>query len=91
MSLSPQMKEENAEEIIRARNESKLNRKMINALLSKLNIREEFITLQSQYFMSVARVKKDDLSLVSFVIMKREKNKEGKIIISLVSESLNSI
>jgi general secretion pathway protein K len=62
----------------------------INPILQKLNIRPEQVTIESEYYMSIASVSSEDLSLVSYVILKRNKSKNGKITVSLVSESLNS-
>jgi general secretion pathway protein K len=63
----------------------------LNVLLQKLNIRHDQITIESQYFLSVAAVRSGDLSLTLYSILKRSKDKNGKLSLSLLSESMNAI
>lgn len=63
----------------------------INPLLQKLNIRSDQVTLESQYFMSVAKIYSSELNLTVFSILKRNKDRKGQITVSLISESLNAI
>jgi general secretion pathway protein K len=62
----------------------------LGPVLQKLNIRAEQLTLESQYFLSIASVNTEDLKLTSYAILKRKKDKNGKISVSLLSESLNA-
>lgn len=64
--------------------------KIIGPLLEKLNIRPEQITLESQYFMSVVTVSHDDINLTKYSIIKRSKDKKGKLSFSIISESFNT-
>lgn len=89
-SLGNGLSEEQVNELITARGEKGIKQKEISLLLQKLNIRQEQTTLESQYFMSVAVVKGDDLNLINYSILKRSKNKDGKISVSLIRQSLNS-
>lgn len=91
MSLGNGLTEYQANEIIQARGKNGIvNKKDMTDLLQKLNLREEQITLESQYFMSMAIIKNEDLTLVNYSIIHRNKDKNGKISISLVNVSLNS-
>jgi general secretion pathway protein K len=62
-----------------------------SALLQKFAIRNETITLESEYFMSQGMVVHDDLSLINFTILKRSKDKKGAVSVNLISENLNSL
>jgi len=59
-------------------------------LLQKLGVPKTQITLESQYFLSIAVTATNDLSLTNYTIIKRTKNKTG-ISISIINESLNTI
>ncbi|WP_133140160.1 type II secretion system minor pseudopilin GspK [Legionella genomosp. 1] len=65
--------------------------KKITKLLRKFNIRAELITLESEFFLSIANVSSEDLNMVSYTIFKRQKTKDGKLTINLISESINSL
>ncbi|WP_028387675.1 type II secretion system minor pseudopilin GspK [Legionella fairfieldensis] len=91
MALGNGLNENQVDELIEARGEKgiqDLNR--ISLLLQKLNIRHEDITVESQYFMSVAKITMEDLHLTTYAILKRSKDKNGKISVSLISQSRNS-
>ncbi|MFC7780599.1 type II secretion system minor pseudopilin GspK [Legionella taurinensis] len=80
------------QQLLDARGETGIkNMNKIGPLLQKLGIRSEHVTLESQYFMSVARVTHEDLSLINYAILKRSKNNQGKITVSLIKESLNTL
>jgi general secretion pathway protein K len=92
MSLGNGLNENQAQEIINARGkETKAYQKIIKTLLQKLNIRDNQTTFESNYFMSMAVVKGDDLTLINYSIFKRLKDKNGKVRVSLLYESLNSL
>jgi general secretion pathway protein K len=91
MSLGFGLDEEQVNELIAARGKKGLSDfAKITALLQKLNIRSELLTLESQYFMSVANLGSDDLNLTSYTILKRIKDKNGKVKVSIISESMNA-
>lgn len=80
------------EQILQARGKKGISTlKKITPLLKKLAIRSEQITLSSQYFLSIATVRSEDFSLTNFAIFKRNKNKQGKISVKLIHESLHAL
>lgn len=64
--------------------------KDIFILVSKFNIPAQQITIQSEYFMSVATVKSADLSFEHYLIFRRSKDKNGEFSVHLLSETLNA-
>ncbi|STX29019.1 general secretion pathway protein K [Legionella beliardensis] len=92
MSLGDKLNEQQINDIMTARGKDGImTDKKLNALLKKLNLRKEIITIESEYFLSIAKIKSSDLTLVNFSILKRSKDKEGKMSVSLVKESLNTL
>ena len=90
-SLGLGLDEKGVNELIEARGKkgiSDINK--LSLLLQKLNIRPEQVSIESQYFMTVANVNSEDLQLTSYTILKRKKEKNGKITVSIVGESLNA-
>jgi len=65
--------------------------KEISMLLSKLDIPSEQVTIESQYFLSIATVSSQDLTLINYTIIKRDKDKNGLVSSSIVHESLNTL
>jgi general secretion pathway protein K len=63
--------------------------KKLSPLLQKFNIPGEQVTIESKYFLSKAYAKTEDLNLVVYVLLKREKSEKGKITVSVIRESLN--
>ncbi|MBA3536956.1 MAG: type II secretion system minor pseudopilin GspK [Tatlockia sp.] len=90
MSLGFGLNEEQVNELIEARGKKGLSDfAKITPLLQKLNIRSELLTIESQYFMSVATISSDDLNLTSYTILKRIKDNNGKVKVSLINQSMN--
>lgn len=90
MSLGFGLTESQAEELIAARGKDGMsNLSPISPLLEKFHIRPEQLTTESNYFMSVAFVKAEDLNRMSYTLLKRQKDKNGKITVSILSTSLN--
>lgn len=89
-ALGSGLTETQVQELLEARGEKGLkNLKKIVPLLKKLNIRAEHLTIESQYFMSIAKVRHQDMIFVISSIFKRTKADKGKISVSLLSEELN--
>lgn len=63
----------------------------ISPLLQKFHIRPDQLTLESQYFLSVAHLNSQDLNLTSYAILKRKKDRSGKFKVNIISVSLNAI
>ncbi|WP_131781724.1 type II secretion system minor pseudopilin GspK [Legionella gresilensis] len=92
MALGNKFSEQQIADIINARGRTGiLNEQKLNQLLKKLNLRRELITIESEYFLSIANVKIDDLSVTNFTILRRSKDKEGKLSVNLIAESLNTL
>ncbi|MBA2652116.1 MAG: type II secretion system minor pseudopilin GspK [Tatlockia sp.] len=91
MSLGMGLNESQVNELIEERGKQGISDMgKINLLLQKLNIRSEQVTIESQYFMAIAYLTSEDLNLTIYTILKRKKDKNGKIIVSLIAESINS-
>lgn len=91
MTLGNGLNEEQVHELLAARKKKGISDlKEIYPILEKLNIRSDQITIESQYFMTIATVRIGELSLVNYTIIKRNKDKQGKIAALILSESLNT-
>lgn len=91
MSLGNGVTESQVTEIIRLRGNKGI--KEVGDLfkhIEDLNIRPQQLTVESKYFMSIAKVTGDDQSLLNYSIIARARDQEGNISVSLVNESLNS-
>lgn len=63
----------------------------ISELLKKLNLPKDQITLDSQYFLCLAYADSADFHLLVATVLKRNKDKKGKLSVSVISESINGI
>lgn len=63
----------------------------INPFLTKHNISANEITLESNYYLCVATTTTPNLTLTTYVVIKREQNKAHQFITRVLSESLNTI
>ncbi|CDZ78396.1 Type II secretory pathway, component PulK [Legionella massiliensis] len=91
MSLGMGLTGSQVDELIAARGKKGIqDLTKINPLLEKLHIRSEQVTIESKYYLSISNVHTENLSLTRYSVLKREKDKQGKITVSLISEGLNS-
>ncbi|WP_298624193.1 type II secretion system minor pseudopilin GspK [uncultured Legionella sp.] len=91
MSLGNGLKESKADELIMARGENGIaDLKDINELIQKIDLPTEQITLESNYFLSVAVAKSDELNLVIYTLIHRSKDKKGNISVNIIRESINT-
>ncbi|HAT6936499.1 TPA: GspK family T2SS minor pseudopilin variant LspK [Legionella pneumophila] len=91
MSLGDGLSDSQANELITARGEHGVtDLKEINELLKKFNIPSDQITIESQYYLSVAYAKNDEFSLVVYSLLKRSRDRKGKLITSVIRESINN-
>jgi general secretion pathway protein K len=91
MSLGKGLREEDANEIIIARGEYGIkNLKDIEELTKKIGLPNEQITIDSKYFLSVAYASSDEFKLVVYTLLKRNRDKNGKLTVSIVRESINN-
>lgn len=92
MSLGNGLSESQADDIIQARGKNGIkDLKKVFQLLQKLDIPNDQITIESQYYLSVASATSEDLSLNTYTVIKRSKDKRGQISVGIVSESLNTM
>jgi general secretion pathway protein K len=77
------------EELLQTRGKGMKNNKKLIPLLQKLNIPSTQVTIESQYFLSKAHAKNEDLDLVVYVLLKRSKDKKGIIKVSVIREGIN--
>jgi len=90
-TLGAGLNEMQVNEIISKRGDGFLNLKKLNPLMQKLNITNEEITIESQYFLSVGVIKNNESTLINYTVFKRTKDKKGKISVTLIAESLNTL
>lgn len=89
--LGTGLEERDAEAIIQARGPQGFkNINEVNELLKKYDIPVKQITLESEYFLCVATVTSNQLTLIHYVIIKRVKN-QGKIITHIIHDTLNDL
>lgn len=90
MSLSHLMNGKKANEMIASRGKNGINHiEKIKELLTKLNISPTQITFESVYYLSVAQASTDNSHLTVYTLLKRDKDKKGKLSVSILRESLN--
>lgn len=68
-----------------------INRKKLDPLLEKLNIRSDQVTIESKYFLLTVTSKSADLQATFYTVIKRNVDKRGRITVNLISESLNTM
>lgn len=91
MGLGNGISEAHSSELIAARGEQGIeNLKEIGELLKKLDIPNDEITIDSQYYLSVANASNDESNIVVYTLLKRSKDRKGKLTVSMVRESINS-
>jgi general secretion pathway protein K len=91
MALGDGLTESQANELIQARgSEGISNLKSISEILKKINLPSDQITIESQYFLCLAYAKTEDFDLVVYSLLKRTRDKKGKLSVKLIRESLNS-
>lgn len=91
MSLGNGLSEAQAEKLLKARGKKgfrDINK--LNQLAEKLNIKATQITLESQYFLVIARATSEQVNLINYAVLKRSKNGEGKIAVRIVHQSINT-
>ncbi|ARM32168.1 general secretion pathway protein GspK [Legionella longbeachae] len=89
-SLSSTIKETQLNELLNQRKENGIkDLKKIAELLQKLDIASDQITLESSYFLNVASATSDNINLTVYSLFKRNRDKNGKITVTLLRESLN--
>lgn len=88
--LGDHLKDSEVDELIQARGKKGLAdfNKLI-PLLKKLNIRQEDLTKDSQYFMAIAKVKGDQFTRATYFVFKRSMNQKDLVSLHLISNSIS--
>jgi general secretion pathway protein K len=90
MSISNAIDDSKADELIAARGEKGLkNLEKVSELLKKLNIANDQITLESSYFLSVAHASGENINFTVYTLIKRSRDKKGKLSINILRQSFN--
>ena len=90
MTLVNGLSETDIDELLQARGKKGIkNAEKLHQLLQKLDIPSDQVTIESTYFLSTAAVVSEDLSLKTYTVIKRTKDRNGRLSISIVSEYLN--
>ncbi|MDR3501959.1 MAG: type II secretion system minor pseudopilin GspK [Legionella sp.] len=90
MSLNNTMNEQKVDEFIELRGKNGFKRiEKANDLLKKLNVANDQITLESAYFLSVAHASIDNFNFTVYTLLKRNRDKKGKITVNILRESFN--
>jgi len=90
MSLGNAMTDEHADKIIEARGEEGIKDiKKIDKILKKFDLPNDQITIESRYFLNVAYATANDQTLVVYSLLKRNRDKKGKISVTILRESFN--
>lgn len=66
------------------------NPQEIEPIIAKYHIPKEVLTVESHYFLAVATIKSGDLTMQTFVTLKRLKEKSGLWHTSILSQSINT-
>lgn len=79
-------------EIIALRTSKKtLEMRDFSLLIDKMNINPQQISVDSQYFLSIATVTSVDLKLQRYTVIQRVKGQDGKYTTHILAETLNSL
>lgn len=82
--------ENQVNQLIETRKEEGATLKDYNKLIQKFDIRAEQVTVESDYFLVIASASNNDLRLMRYTVIKRNKDQLGNFSVSIISESLNS-
>lgn len=92
MSLGNGLNESQLEEFIEARDsEEPIRTEKLNQVMQKFNIPKEQITTISEYFLCMGTASAEDLNLTTYTLIKRTKDAKGRISITIISESMNTL
>lgn len=90
MSLENGLTEAQADELLMLRDEKGFSDfKNIRELLKKLNIPKDQISLESKYFLNIAYANTNEYNLSIYTLIKREQDKNGKLTVSIIEQSIN--
>lgn len=91
LSLGNGLNESQVNELIMARGTNGItNLKDIRELLKKLDLPNDQITIESQYFLCVAKATSEDRNLTVYTLLKRSRDQQKKLTVSIIRQSINS-
>lgn len=83
--------DEQVEELFQLRQEKDgLQLKDIQPMLEKFNIPARQISIDSDYYLSVATATSADLSIKHYTILHKTKDRQGRLSVNIISETLNT-
>lgn len=86
-AIKPGITPEQIQEIIQARQEHGIvDPKVLANLSNKSGILADAVTIESKYFLVVSEARSENFNLVNFSVLKREKDKSGKVTVNLIDE-----
>lgn len=92
MSLGNGLTKEKIKQIMAARGDKGITKaNVLQELIQKLNIKPEQVTIDSQYFLSLAIVEGEELHLRHYTILKRHKDKSNQWHVSIIADTLNTL
>jgi general secretion pathway protein K len=89
-AMAPGASDEKINEVLQARSENGINSiNELNKILDKINVAKEQITIDSQYFLNIAFASSKDFKLVVYTLIKRKRNPNNTISVSIIRQSFN--
>lgn len=90
MSLGNGLNSAQISELMMARGETGIIQlKEINELLRKIDLPMKQITVESTYFLSISVAQSDEFKLKIYTLLKRDKDKKGKVSVRIIRQSMN--
>lgn len=84
-SIKPGITTEQVQEIIQARQDQGItSQNALRSLFAKLNVAAGEVTIESEYFLVIAETSNADFKSVNFSVLRRLKDNNGKINVSLI-------
>ena len=91
MALGDGLSEQQVEELLQMRQEKGLLMPSdIEIMIKKFNIPAKQISVESDYYLSVATATSTDLTIKHYTVLHRTKDRQGRLSVSILSETLNA-
>lgn len=93
-ALSPDLKAADLKHILQTRMSKPFkNPQELTPLVEKYHLPRELLTVESHYFLAIATLQSDDISMQTFVLLKRQKNVSGEGLwhASIITQSINTL
>lgn len=58
--------------------------------MTKLDLPNQQIAIESKYYLNVAYASTSEFKLIVYTLLKRNKDKNGKIVVSVIRQSINN-